>query len=95
VTVTIDHIRAMTVTDMPPEPDHMGLLLDMAQARLALPSRNAVWRHIGVDPRLGRAYLSRMSHRVTWPTFVTLRNLALPVEDTGLDPHTARDINAA
>lgn len=88
-------IRAMTIADMPPEPDDLGLLLDLAQTRHNHPSRNAVWRAIGIDPRAGRSYLTRNADKVTWPIFKTLRDLAFPYTEMEEAAAINREINEA
>jgi hypothetical protein len=65
----------LTVSDMPPDPDIIGALLDAAQKRHNLPTRSDVWRAIGENPKHGRGHLTRGT--CTWPVYFTLRQYAL------------------
>ena len=65
----------LTVSDMPPDPDILGALLDAAQARHGHEYRADVWRAIGVEPKHGRGHLTRGT--CTWPIYFTLRQYAL------------------
>jgi hypothetical protein len=68
-----DEIMRLSPADMPPNSDHLSLLLDTVLFRLREPSRAATWEAIGVPAPRGRAMLGARSDSVTWPTFFTLR----------------------
>ena len=73
---TIAQIAALQIRDMPPTPDQLGLILDLAQANKNLASRADVWRAIGVHPKDGRAFLTHRNDRCNWPVWFALRYLA-------------------
>ena len=70
-------ILRLTMADMPAAPDDIGWMLDRAQARHKLESRNAVWRAIGVSPKRGRDLLTRANEHADWPVFMALRDMAI------------------
>lgn len=57
--------------------DNIADLLDTAQSRHRLPSRNQTWREIGISPSRGRSILARNGKDCTWPEFFTIRAFAL------------------
>jgi hypothetical protein len=82
---TIAQIADLQIRDMPPSPDQLGLMLDLAQANKNLASRADVWRAIGIHPKDGRAFLTHRNERCNWPVWFTLRHLA------GLEERQARE----
>src|SRR5690606_9497778 len=70
-------LLAITISDMPADPDDASLLLDAVSFRHCLPSRADAWRHVGIDPERGRRLLTRNKNALDWPIFFTLRHAAL------------------
>lgn len=69
-------LMAITPEDMPPDTDDLGALLDLAQERHGFATRAEVWRMVGIEPKDGRAFLTRNAGRVNWPLWFTLRHAA-------------------
>lgn len=64
-----DRIMGVTVSDMPADPDMIGVLLETLSQRLGGVSRADCWRHIGVNPNRGRDLLARSANALDWPIF--------------------------
>ena len=72
-----DRLMAVTLANMPVDPDMTGILLETLSQRLGGISRADCWRHIGVNPHRGRDLMARSAGSLDWPTFFTLRAEAL------------------
>jgi hypothetical protein len=73
-----DRILALRISDMPPPPELVMILVEIASQRFGGAPREQVWQRIGVHPDRGRELLlSRKKAQPDWPTWFTLRHAAL------------------
>jgi hypothetical protein len=63
---------AVSIADMPADPDDVSLLLDVIGFRHGLTTRADCWRRIGINPERGRALLTRNKTALDWPIWRAL-----------------------
>ena len=57
--------------DMPPDPQHLRLLVDAAGYLHGEKTRSGAWRVLGILPKEGRSYLGCYYKRVSWAVYRT------------------------
>lgn len=65
-------LMAVSIADMPADPDDVSLLLDVIGFRHGLTTRADCWRRIGINPERGRALLTRNKTALDWPIWRAL-----------------------
>ncbi len=74
----LETIATLPVDAMPPSTLLVAMLLEMAAQRYSEPDHDAVWNSIGISTRRGKHLLTVPgSNTFDWPTWFTLRGLAL------------------
>lgn len=68
-------INRVSITDMPPAPDDVWVMIEMLSFRLGSSGVRGAWAAIGVNQRTGEGYL-RNTNGITWPVWKTLRDAA-------------------